>query len=261
MQAQKRCLRSFDDALLPVQAPEKGWRKHISGQDPVEKGDDHWRGQLDGRLLDREHHPAVFAAVAVVLVVTRRARLGGMIVPSFGRRPVLVPMARGVIVTRAIGVSMGQRLALAFRSRRLARDARAEPRVEVAAAEWNRNRQEDGHENLEWTAAVEHTSLEYIRGHGTALRTRGFDFHRAVGPRLSVQGPFRPTGWLPFVAEGGVVARQPAILVHKSQITRENWFAEVVDTELPTPSRRREGVLVYGSGHLAAPGPGGGDPR
>ena len=33
------------------------------------------------------------------------------------------------------------------------------------------------------------------------------------------------------MADGGVVARQPAILVYKPQITRENWFAEVVDTE------------------------------
>lgn len=112
--AQKRCLRSFDDAQLPVQAPENGWRKHISGQGPVENRDDHGRGQLDGRLLDREHHPAVLAAVAVVLVVTRRARLGGMIVPIIGRRPVLVLMVGGVIVTRPVGVNMGQRLALAI---------------------------------------------------------------------------------------------------------------------------------------------------
>ena len=205
--AQKRCLRSFDDAQLPVQTPEKSWRKHISGQGPVENGDDHGRWQLDGRLLDREHHPAVLAAVAVVLVVARRARLGGVIVHIVGRRPVLVLMVSRVIVTCAVGMHMGQRLALAIRSRSLARDAFAEPRVEVAAAKWNRNRQEDGHEKPEWTAAVEHTSLEYIGGHGTALRTRRFDFHRAVGPRPSVHGTFRPTGWLPVVAEGGEWSR------------------------------------------------------
>lgn len=231
MQAQKRCLRSFDDALLPIQGPEQGCRKHISGQGPVENSDDHWRGQLDGRLLDREHHPAVLAAVAVVLV-TRRARLGGVIVPIVGRRPVLVLMVGGVNVARPVGVNMSQCLALAIRSRSLARTARAEPRVEVAAAEWNRDRQEDGHEKPEWTAAVEHTSPEYIGGHGTALRTRGFDFHRAVDPRLSVQGTFRPTGWLPLVAEGGVVARQPASLVHRPRITCcENWFAEALNTD------------------------------
>lgn len=195
VQAQKRCLRSFDDALLPVQAPEKGCRKHISGQGPVENGDDHWRGQLDGRLLDREHHPAVFAAVAVVLV-TRRARLGGVIVPIVGRRPVLVLMVGGVIVARPVGVNMGQRLARAIRSRSLARDTCAEPRVEVAAAEWNRNRQEDGHEKPEWTAAVEHTSLEYIGGHGTPSGPPGFNADRPPmqsRPRYSPdKGNFRP---------------------------------------------------------------------
>jgi hypothetical protein len=196
MQAQKRCLRSFDDALFPVQAPEKGRRKHISGQGPVKNGDHRWGRQLDSRLLDREHHPAVLAAVAVVLVITRRTRLGRVIVPIVGRRAVLVLIVGGVIVTRPVGVNTGQRLDLAIRSRSLARDACAEPRVEVAAAEWNSNRQEDGHEKPELTAAVKHTSLEYIAGHGTALRTCGFDFHRAVGPRLSVQGTLRPTGWL-----------------------------------------------------------------
>ena len=212
MQAQKRCRRSFDDALLPVQALENGCRKHISGQGPVENGDDHWRGQLDARLLDGEHHPAVLAAVAVVLVVTRRARLGGVIVPIIGPRPILLLMVGGVIVTRPVGVNMGQRLALAIRNRSLARAACGEPRVEVAAAEWNRDRQEDGHEKPEWTAAVEHTSPEYIGGHGTALRTRGFGFRRAVGPRSSVQGTFRPTGWPPFVIEGAL-----------SGVNRQNW--------------------------------------
>ena len=212
VQAQKRCLQSFDDALLPVQTPEKGCRKHINGEGPVENGDDHGSRQLDGRLFDREHHPAVLAAVAVVLVVARRARLGGVIVPVVGRRPILVLVVGGVIMTRPVGVHMGQPLALAIRSRSLARDASAEPRVEVAAAKRHRYREQHGHQKPEWTVAMEHASLEYIGGHGTTLRTRGFDFRRAVGSGRSVQGAFRQNGWILFVIEGVL-----------SRFNRQHW--------------------------------------
>lgn len=50
------------------------------------------------------------------------------------------------------------------------------------------------------------------------------------------------------MADGGVVARQPAILVYKPQITRENWFAEVVDTERWTASPFGGAVCIFALG-------------
>jgi hypothetical protein len=49
------------------------------------------------------------------------------------------------------------------------------------------------------------------------------------------------------------VARQPIRIRISGLLEVENRFARVMDTELPTPSRKRGGVLVYGWGGLDAP--------
>lgn len=201
VQAQKRCLRSFDDALLDFTTLERVKRAEVRNAGPIEDRHNHRRRKLEGRLLDRQHLPGVLAARAIVMVLLRSLpRRGPVLVITLWCMAVAVAVRR--VAMPRVGVRMNRNCLAAPGRRRLAGHAPAEQGAEVAAAEWHGSRQEDGHKEPEWTAAMEHTSPEYIGGHGTALRTGRFEFHRAVGSRSSVQGAFRQNGWLPFVIEG-----------------------------------------------------------
>lgn len=181
--AQERRRRTFDRPQLLLVSPELGRRLQVRCQRPVEDCDDNGSGQLDGRLLDREHHPAVLAAIAVVLLVAGSTR--GSVRVGIGVSSCRVFVVRGVVLRRTVGVNMSHGRRLTARSRSFAGGTRAEPGVEVAAAEGHGDHQEEGHQKPEWTAAMEHTSPEYIGEHGTALRTSRFGIPRH-GARMTV---------------------------------------------------------------------------
>lgn len=183
MHAQERCRRSFDRPQLLLVSLELDRRQQVRCQRPVKDCDDNGSGQLDGRLLDREHHPAVLTAIAVVLLVARSTR--GSVRVGIGNGSGRVFVVRGVVVRRTVGVNMSHGRRLTACSRSFAGGTRAEPGVEVAAAERHGDHQEEGHQKPEWTAAMEHTSPEYIGEHGTALRTSGFGIPRH-GDRMTV---------------------------------------------------------------------------
>lgn len=84
-----------------------------------------------------------------------------------------------VIVPDAGGMAMNCEFGPNFVRCSFAGGANGQPRVKVAAAERHRHCEEQGDQEPEWTASVQHTSGEYIPAWFTALATAKFD--RLVG--------------------------------------------------------------------------------
>lgn len=132
-------------------------RSPIRGN-PVKRRKENRRSELDGRLLSRHHLRLILTAGAVVrigAIIRRcrgfvviatgasglRARVVTPVVIVFARRDVMVPVDHGSGATGSTGPY---------------------PRMEVAAAERNHQRHEQGDEGPELGAAEWHTVGEYI---------------------------------------------------------------------------------------------------
>lgn len=137
----------MNDALVPLVTPNQGKWDLVDGLSPGQNGNDYGRWKLDGRLLDREHHPVSLAAVAVVLLVARATWRRALVAVRDGIGGVFV--VRGVMVTRSVVVNVRHSLRINLPGRSLARGTPTEERVEVAAAERHRNGQEDRHQKPE----------------------------------------------------------------------------------------------------------------
>lgn len=148
----------MNDSQVPIVTPEQGKRDLVDGLGPVQYGYDYGSGKLNGRLLDREHHPVGLAAVAVVLIVARTTWRRAVVAVRVGSGIGGVFVVRGVMMSRSVVMNVRHGLRINLLGRSLARGTPTEERVEVAAAERHRDGQEDRHQKPEWTAALKHTA-------------------------------------------------------------------------------------------------------
>lgn len=110
----------MNDALAPLVTPNQGKRDLVDGLSPGQNGNDYGRWKLDGRLLDREHHPVGLAAVAVVLLVARATWRRALVAVRVGSGIGGVFVVRGVMMSRSVVVNVRHGLRLNLPGRSLA---------------------------------------------------------------------------------------------------------------------------------------------
>ncbi len=130
----------------------------------------------------------------MVIFVTRSARRRANLIAVGGNRGMVGVMVRIVVVGGRALMVMGHRLDRRRMLRGLARHAHTQPRVEVAAAERHRYREQQGDEQPECAAALKRAQGEYIgltviregsqRGSSATPSATPREPDREIAPRL-----------------------------------------------------------------------------